>query len=310
MSLLTSSPRKSLILLAASSLLLTACASQPQNFQDLTAQSAQEDHLSQLSTWIFPAPELETARKAFVQRCVEASGGHYREPENSQSLETAVYTGPSLQALKETGYQSPAPQEAPQAFADYDQAGLEAYLGKEGQKFTVNFMEYSSGELDANGCQAQSYQYIYGTVEDGVKQALLAPHFAQSIGRALTEDSQYQTLQEDWSACLAEKGFTVASTDQAAYAASQLGAEDAKKLLAQDISCREKADLDTKLADLKSSYLEAVYQRLEPFKGDFERIQQTAAQKVEEDKANPQSTSPVTVLPTPSGTPSAEATSS
>ncbi len=309
MSLLTS-PRKSLILLATSSLLLSACASQPQNFQDLTAQEAQEDHLTQLSTWIFPSSELETARKAFVQRCVEASGGHYREPESSQSLETAVYTGPSLQALKETGYQAPAPEQAPQAFADYDQAGLEAYLGQEGEKFTVNFMEYSSGELDASGCQAQSYQYIYGTAEEGIKQALLAPHFAQSIGRALTEDDQYRQLQEDWSACLAEEGFSVVSTDQAAYAASQLGAEESQKLLARDISCREKADLDTKLADLKSSYLEAVYQRLEPFKEDFERIQQTAAQKVEEDKANSQATSPVTALPTPSGTPSAEATSS
>lgn len=309
MSLLTS-PRKSLILLATSSLLLSACASQPQNFQDLTAQSAQEDHLTQLSTWIFPAPELETARKAFVQRCVEASGGHYLEPENRQSLETAVYTGPSLQALKETGYQAPAPQDAPQAFADYNQVGLEAYLGQGGEDFTVSFMDYSSGSLNSAGCQSQSYRYIYGSAEDGIKQALLAPLFAQSIGRALKEDDQYQGLQEDWSTCLAEEGFTVASSDQAAYAASQLGAEEAKKLLARDISCREKADFDAKLTDLKSSYLEAVYQRLKPFKEDFERIQQTAAQKLEEDKANPQTTSPVTALPTPSGTPSAEATSS
>ncbi|MDO4898570.1 MAG: hypothetical protein Q3965_04595 [Rothia sp. (in: high G+C Gram-positive bacteria)] len=300
MSLLTKQRVKNVVVL---SLLaggtLTACSTPPQDFNELTAETAKEEHLQQLSTWIYPSDEAEKARRAFVERCVAASGGTYKEAVVKQSLETSVYSGRSTEELKKSGY-GDLPADPNQSVADFDQKGLDAYLGsKQAEHFEVRFMEYSSGSLAADGCMAQSYEYIYGTVENGVKVALLAPQFGQAIAEELETDQGYIDLQQGWASCMADAGFkTVSSTDQAVYASTLLDKDGGKKMLEADISCRESQNFDATVTELKNSYYESMYKRLKQFSKDFEAIAATAAERVEADKTDPKKTSPVT-LPTP-----------
>ena len=102
-----------------------------------------------------------------------------------------------------------------------------------------------------------------------------------------------------------DAGFgQVSSTDQAAYSASLLRADSAEKMLQADISCRESISYDSSITDLKNSYYEAVYQRLEQFSKELEAIHATAGERVAADKTDPKNTSSVTV-PTPTASPSA-----
>lgn len=278
---------------------LTGCKPQPQNFQELEAAKVKPEHITALQGWIYPSEEAEKARRAFVERCVADTGGEYLEPVPVRSLEDAVYTGRTTEELKTSGY-GPLPSKTDRATASFNQAGLDAYLGKDGSTFTVNFMDYSSGELKADGCMAQSYEYMYGSVENGVKVALLAPQFGAAIDKSLRSDEEYVALQEEWASCMSDAGFgQVKSTDLASYQASLVSKDDAKKMLEADISCRESHSFDSSVSELKNSYYESVYKRLKQFKDELEAIHATAQERVEADKTDPQNTSPVTV-PTPS----------
>lgn len=305
MSLLTNRCVKGLAVFGCFTALgLAGCSSQPQNFDELTAETAKTEHLDALQSWIFPPAEAESARRAFVERCVAEASGSYKEPEVGLTLDSAVYTGRTTEELKASGYgQLPAAEG--RATASFDEAGLDAYLGKDGETFTVTFMEYSSGELNSAGCMAQSYEYIYGSVESGVKAALLAPEFAQAIETSLRADENYLALQESWATCMNDAGFGQASsTDQAAYSASLLGADSSEKMLQADISCRESISFDSSITGLKNSYYEAVYQRLEQFSEELEATHATAGERVAADKTDPKNTSPVTVS-TPTASPTA-----
>ncbi len=280
---------------------LAGCTPEPENFQELTAEEAKSEHIDQLQSWIYPPAESEAARRAFVQRCVNALGGSYTEAVNHHSLADAVYTGRSTAALKENGYDHLAATDG-ETVATFDQAGLEAYLGQAGESFTVHFMEYSTGKLNSEGCMAQSYEYIYGSVEAGTKAALLAPAFGQAIADSLFADENYKTLQQGWADCMAGKGFSqVASTDQASYEASLLDDTGAQKMLEADISCRESLNFDSTMTDLKNSYYESVYKRLKQFSEELEAIHQTSLERVAADQTDPKDSSPVTV---PTQTPS------
>lgn len=285
---------------------LTGCKPQPQNFQELEPAKVNPEHITTLQSWIYPSEEAENARRAFVERCVADAGGKYLEPVAVYSLDDAVYTGRTTEELKANGY-GPLPSETERATASFDQAGLDAYLGKGDSTFSVSFMDYSSGELKADGCMAQSYEYIYGSAENGIKAALLAPQFGSAIADSLRSDEQYIALQGEWATCMSDAGFgQVKSTDLASYQASLVGEEDAKKMLEADISCRESHSFDSSVSELKNSYYESVYKRLKQFKDELEAIHTTAQERVEADKADPKNTSPVTV-PTPSESASASA---
>lgn len=278
---------------------LTGCKPQPQNFQELEPAQVNPEHITTLEGWIYPSEEAEKARRAFVERCVADAGGKYLEPVAVYSLEEAVYTGRTTEELKANGY-GPLPAKTDRATASFNQAGLDAYLGKGESTLSVSFMDYSSGELKADGCMAQSYEYIYGSAENGIKAALLAPQFGSAIDESLRADEKYTALQGQWASCMSEAGFEqVKSTEEASYQASLVKAEEAKKMLEADISCRESHSFDSSVSDLKNSYYESVYKRLKQFSDELEAVHTTAQERVEADKTDPKNTSPVT-LPTPS----------
>ncbi|MFW0182551.1 hypothetical protein ACN082_03450 [Rothia sp. CCM 9417] len=307
MSLLTAHGVKagtSLALLLA--VALTGCKPQPQNFQELEPEQANPEHITALESLMYPPEGAEKARRAFVERCVAQAGGKYLEPVAVHSLDHAVYTGRTTDELKANGY-GPLPAQSDRATASFDQAGLDAYLGKGDSTLSVSFMDYSSGELKADGCMAQSYEYLYGSVENGIKAALLAPQFGSAIADSLRSDEKYVELQRQWASCMSDAGFgQVKSTDLASYQASLVGQADAKKMLEADISCRERHSFDSSVSELKNSYYESVYKRLKQFKDELEAIHATSQERVEADKADPKNTSPVT-LPTPSESASASA---
>lgn len=295
--------RRLSLLGVAAALALTACQGQPEHFNELEAEEPKAEHITQLESWLFPTDEAEQARRGFVQRCVEASGGHYTEPAPELSLETAVFTGRTTEQLRNFGY-GPLPATSDQLMADYDPEGLTAYLGEGGETFEVTFMDYSTGPLDSSGCMVQSYEYIYGTAESGLRTALLAPQFAQAITDELRQDEEYTALQSNWASCMAEAGFdSASSTDQATYTSTLLEADRHEEMLESDISCRLEHNFDQRVTELKNAYYEAVYERLKQHSGEIEQVHTTATERVEADRANPHSSSPVTV-PTPTASPS------
>lgn len=284
---------------------LSGCAEeQPQHLSDLEAAgAADEEHLTSLESWIFPPADAEAARRGFVERCVAAADGIYKEPERTYSLDTTVYTGRTTQELKDSGYGA-LPASQGQAIADFGPKGLDLYLGTSAETFTVNFMGFNTGKIAVDGCMAQSYEYIYGTAEDGLKVALLAPQFATSIATEVRADERYTALQEKWNQCMTDAGYPgVGSTDQAVYRSTLIAQDRVEGMLTADISCRESNDFDATVSEIKGSYYETVYKRVKQFSEDIEAIHATAAERVEADKADPQATSTVTVPePTPTAT--------
>lgn len=285
--------------------LLTGCSTQPENFSELPTQKPKPEHISQLSSWIYPPAEAEEARRGFVERCVKQAGGSYKEAVLHHDLEDTVFTGRTTEELKETGYGS-EPADKSQQIADFDQKGLDAYIGTDkAEQFQVTFMDYTSGDISADGCLAQSYEYIYGSAENGIKVALLAPQFGQAISEELNADQTYIDLQNAWKTCMNDAGITsLESTDQAVYQSSLVDAETAEKMLKSDISCRESNNFDGAVTELKHSYYESMYKRLKQFSDDIEEAHQLALERVNADKAEPKDTSSVTV-PTTSSSPSA-----
>lgn len=276
--------------------LLVGCSSQPENFSELSTQKPNPEHISQLSSWIYPPAEAEEARRGFVERCVKKAGGSYQEAVVHQNLESTVHTGRTTEELKEAGYGSVA-EDKNQQVAVFDEKGLDAYIGTpEAQQFEVTFMDYSSGDISADGCMAQSYEYIYGNVENGIKVALLAPQFGQAISDELHADQTYIDLQNAWKTCMNDAGFTsLETTDEALYQSSLVDAKTAEKMVKSDISCRESNNFDSAITDLKNSYYESMYKRLKQFSDEIEETHQTAAERVNADKEEPKDTSPVTV---------------
>lgn len=290
----------------ATALALGGCGGpQPENFSDLQAAgSVKEEHLRALEGWLFPSAEAEAARRGFVERCVAASEGIYKEPERSFSLEQTVYTGRTTQQLKDSGY-GPLPAADGQAVADFGPKGLDLYLGTSEATFSVDFMGFSTGKIAPDGCMAQSYEYIYGSAEQGLKVALLAPEFAGAIANELRADERYTQLQADWDQCMTEAGHSgIGSTDLAVYRSQLIAQDKVQGMLKADIACRESQNFDATISDIKGSYYEAVYKRLKPFAKEIEAVHATAAERVAADKAEPKASSPVTV-PTPSASASA-----
>lgn len=279
-----------------SSLLLlmgvTACAP-AENFDNLEPEKASSKHLDQLQSWALPSTEAEDARRAFVSRCVSARGGKYSEAQKDYSLQTSLRNGVDADQLKEHGY-LPAPTKEKKT-PTYDARGLKAYTGNpaHGTK-SVQFMELDSGELAVDGCFAESLQYIYGSVEDGFKVAVLAPQMLQSVGENVREDPAYKEVENSWGTCMKDhldSDFT--TFESASDYALTLPQSQRLKVAQTDAECRGSNNVDSRVHDIESTYFEAVYQRVKRFADDFEKIQQRSQENVVKDRENPQKSSPV-----------------
>ncbi|MFW0178967.1 hypothetical protein [Rothia sp. P7208] len=297
--------QRSLIILSTIVLtVLTGCTPPPQNFEELKYTPAQEEHLNELKEWIFPPQEAEQARRKFTARCVQARGGVYEEPAREYQLKISFAGGLTAQEISERGYR-PSSQELAQAH--YDTAGKAAFFG-DAQNGTVStdFMDYHSGDIPRDGCMAQSYQYIYGTVQDGMNVALLAPTFAQTIRDDVHQDKDYQKLVEQWSACMEKAGYADLHTVEAAEDVASSSTEQQQKDIAQaDARCRTDISYDQKTHDIENGYYEAVYQRLKQVSSQIKKIHQRALENVAHDRENPQNSSPIEQ---PSPTPSSSMT--
>lgn len=287
--------------LVASALLLGGCTTDhPDNFQNLEASEVKAEKIDALKQLIFPPAEAEEARKAFIQRCAAARGGRYEEGKLEQNLGLSIDGGLDTQTIKDKGY---LPQVEPpvQTLGDGDEPGRAAYFGatKNGVIETT-FMEYSSGRMAVDSCLAESYQYIYGSVEDGLKVALITPSFARAIADRVREDEAYTGLQEKWATCMEERGYPgLENVGSAGDLALTSGKDKAKKIAEADVACREANNYDSALEEIELSYYATVYQRLEEFSKEITAIHDTARANVEKDRTEPADRSPVS-LPEPS----------
>lgn len=302
------------IFIISAALAITGCSHQndapqiPDSLQSLNASEPQDEHLSELENWLFPPAEAEKARQAFVTRCVkETNGGTYQEAEVPHNLGIVPPGGVTTAELKKNGYQPTSKTNSSYAPPVNEGNGLAAYAGQmENGSTSVSFLGYDSGKVPLDGCQAQSYQYIYGSVENGLKAAVLAPSFVNAIGEEVRADEAYTTLQKDWSTCMAEKKFeNFDDVTDASDTALRSSSADAKKIADADIACRDKVEYDKKFSDIQNKYYETVYQRVAKFGDELNAIHETGKQNAEKDKAKPKNTAPV-----PTNTESAQPTSS
>lgn len=295
--------QSAVILLSTVAFALAGCSSNkdaappiPENLNSLQASDPQQEHLDQLDSWLFPPVEAETARRAFVSRCVSAAnGGTYEEAEISHNLSIVPPGGVTTETLKATGYQPTAQSTSSYSPPVNSDNGLDAYAGnlKKGT-LSTSFLGYDSGEIAIDGCQAQSYQYIYGSVENGLKAVSLAPSFANAITEEVTSDEDYNNLQNDWSSCMEDKGYQdLSNAGAASDLALRSSKSDSQKISKADIACRESLDYDNKFSSIENKYYETVYERVQKFGDELNQIHDTGKQNAEKDKTDPKDTSPV-----------------
>lgn len=292
---------RSLAVLCCGLFVITGCSTKetepeiPANLNDLQAAEPQQEHIDQLKSWIFPPAEAEAARQGFVTRCVEATnGGVYKEAVLPHNLGIIPPGGLTTAQLKASGYQPQPESESAYTPPVNEGNGLAAYAGtiKSGG-ISVEFLEYSA-TVPVNGCQAQSYQYIYGSVENGLKAVIIAPSFAQAIAEEVREDEAYTNLQKEWSTCMQGKKYPdFTDVTMASDEAVRINSTERAKLAEADVACRESLEYDTKFSEIEKRYYEAVYQRLEKFSGELISIHETGKQNTEKDKTEPKNTSPV-----------------
>ncbi|QRZ62318.1 hypothetical protein [Rothia sp. ZJ932] len=284
-------------------LVVAGCSSAPENLNDLEpVDKVNEKNLEQLTSWIFPPEEAEKARAAFIERCVAANGGGTYTIADAQqnTLEGILGTGFTVKEADKHGYEL-ANAGARDGLANSDTAGRSAYFGnsKLGTVET-SLLGYSSGKIAANSCLAQSFQYIYGSVEDGLKAAELAPSFGRAVRDEVLDDEKYKDLQNRWATCMSEKGFSdISDTAQApAHANSHLPKEQ-KKIAIADATCRHNVDFDAQVSDISQRYFASIYERVKNVGDELEKIHDQAAKNVEADKTDPKDSSPIELQPTP-----------
>lgn len=267
---------------------------QPDNLDELESARTKDEHLQDLKSWIFPSAETETARRAFVSRCVAQAGGSYEEASQNFQLETALTSGLTRDQLRKTGYDQLGSTHENQR-ARFDQAGQEAYFGNpKNGTISVTFMEYSTGEIPIDGCMAQSYQYMYGSVQEGMIVAILAPSFAKAVADEVSQDQSYVDLKQEWSDCMSEADYKdLVSVDQAWDLAQKLEGEEEQKLAEQDAQCREEVKYEEKMAKIQNSYYEAVYQRVKRYDYQLEGIHGIAQERLAADQKDPKNSSPI-----------------
>lgn len=283
-------------------LALSACTSAPENLNDLeAANTSNQKHIDQFKSWVFPSEEAEKARAEFAQRCVEQRGGKYIPEVQPHSIEQVLGTNLSVEDAKKSGYQLTAGASR-SSLDSFDKAGQKAYFGdaKNGA-VSATLLEYSSGEIPTDGCMAESLNYIYGSVEDGLKVAELAPSFVHSVRNKVLEDEEYAQLQEKWSQCMKDAGYpNLSDTNIAVTSANNYQLDEQKKQATADAQCREDINFNQSVNDLAGKYYESAYKRVKNVGSELEKIHEVAATRVEEDKNNPKSSAPVTSEPSQS----------
>ncbi len=274
---------------------------QPDNLEDVQPSQATQENITELAQWLLPPQEAENARKAFVKRCVAKAGGKYEEASSELSLRGDVQRGLSTEQLKKTGY-TPVKTKS-QVLPVSDGKGKKAYVG-DAQKGTVSasFMDFGSVELPANGCLAQSYQYIYGSAEDGLVAARLAPQVPAVVGDSIRENERYQDLLKQWSGCMKDAGYSEMETlHDAEDRAALISQKDVKKLVTTDVTCREKVNYDDSVQGIEDEYFESIYARVKQHhRKNLEKIHRVAEDNVTKDKDNPQDSSPIEITASPS----------
>ncbi|WP_346844642.1 hypothetical protein [uncultured Rothia sp.] len=269
------------------------------NFDELKPQEVNSEHIDQLSEWIIPPNDAEQARREFVSRCVARQGGKYQEALRDFSVATSLSNGLTSEDLRATAYAPKPTKESP--VAQSNQKGQQAYTGNvKNGTVSAQLMEFDSGDIAIDGCFAQSLQYVYGSVEDGLKASILAPQFARSLAEDVRQDEDYKQLVSNWSTCMSEHDYSDLETVESASDLAMLLPEAKRQNLANtDADCRDSVDFEHKIHEIEQTYFEAVYDRVKQFDKEFEQIHQSAADNVAKDREDPKDSSPVTP-PTPS----------
>lgn len=283
-------------------LAVSGCSSAPENLKDLEAATkTNQKHIDKFKSWVLPSEDAEKARAKFAQRCVEKRGGTYLPQIQPHSIDQILGTNLTVDDAKDHGYQ--LAKDADRTPLDSsDKAGQKAYFGdaKNGTA-SATLLEYSSGDIPTDGCMAESLNYIYGSVEDGLKAAELAPSFVHSVRDKVLEDDEYTKLQEKWSQCMNDAGYpNLTDTNSAVTAANNFQLDEQKRQATADAQCREDISFNQSVNDLAGKYYESAYKRVKNVGSELERIHETASKRVEEDKNDPKSSAPVTSQPSAS----------
>lgn len=290
---------------------ISGCTSTPEHLADMQpARTAKTEHLDQLSQWIFPSEDIEKVRDAFNKRCVAERGGKYIPHNERMTLDRVLGTGLTLEEAQKHGYDS-VRQLAPTVAIDAkSQAAFFGGTDKDKGTVEAKLLDYSSGKVAADGCMAEGLQYIYGSVENGLKAAIIAPSFAQSIRDELLADKDYIDLQKKWSECMANIGYeNYPNTTYAEHSVDPNQPEATQELAVGDAQCREDVNFDGRTKEIANRYFETVYTRVKNVGKELEKIHETAQRNLEADHKEPKNSSPVTAIPSPSSTSSRESSS-
>lgn len=215
--------------------------------------------------------------------------------ENFDNLEPEKASSKHLDQLQSWALPSTEAEDARRAFVSRCVSARGGKYSEAQKDYSLQTsLRYGADADQLKGCFAESLQYIYGSVEDGLKVAVLAPQLLQSLGENVREDPVYKEVENAWGTCMKDHLDTDFTTfESASDCALTLPQSQRLKVAQTDAECRESNNVDARVHDIEKSYFEAVYQRIKRFADDFQKIQQRSQENVLKDRENPQKSSPV-----------------
>lgn len=123
--------------------------------------------------------------------------------ENFDNLEPEKASSKHLDQLQSWALPSTEAEDARRAFVSRCVSARGGKYSEAQKDYSIQTSLRNGADADQlKGCFAESLQYIYGTVEDGLKVAVLAPQLLQSLGENVREEPVYKEVENAWGTCM------------------------------------------------------------------------------------------------------------
>lgn len=195
---------------------------------------------------------LFEAELEFTRRCMLGQGLTYPAARPDQTGGDSEWA-PNLQVRRSRGYGlDPASQPSPDSWLRALSAAerakhVRALKGDPSRRATYEMRDGTRFNFAATGCIAQSRIELYGNVVDAARVSYVPQGAHQAVLGRISADRRVRDAVARWSACMRDRGFAVASAQEARNLAAQ--AYDAARRAGRDLSSARTTEIRIATAD-------------------------------------------------------------
>ncbi|MFW0118475.1 hypothetical protein ACN08Y_00880 [Rothia sp. P5764] len=208
--------------------------------------------IEKVNTLFNMTPAAQQAKEAAIAQCMQAKGLTWPARLADQAFDIRSQFSPkplSIEEAQQYGYQtqnSNPEQDAPFV----DDATWDAYTGSpENGNIAV---EGIPGAIAKDGCLAQSYKEVFGSVETGVLFESGILNLPLPYLNAAVADKRIVELDKQWATCMKDQhGLEIATPELAAVDTSM----DSQQLAVYDAQCRQEVKYEEGATEVLNAYL-------------------------------------------------------